>query len=78
MNFLLFVIGIVLLLSFVSAIPQTFSIHGKLENNAGSPLEGTYSKIYKSSLHIFNNMFPVIFLGHWMTFHSSKFLEILK
>ncbi|KHO51611.1 MAG: hypothetical protein QT05_C0036G0007, partial [archaeon GW2011_AR13] len=28
---------ILLLGSLVSAIPQTFSVHGKLENNAGSP-----------------------------------------
>src|SRR3989339_645505 len=34
---------ILLLGSLVSAIPQTFSVHGKLENNAGSPLEGTYN-----------------------------------
>src|SRR3989339_270969 len=41
---------ILLLGSLVSAIPQTFSVHGKLENNAGSPLEGTYNM----SFNIYN------------------------
>ena len=40
---LLILCMILLLGGLVSAIPQTFSVHGKLENNAGSPLEGTYN-----------------------------------
>src|SRR3989339_399262 len=47
---LLILCMILLLGGLVSAIPQTFSVHGKLENNAGSPLEGTYNM----SFNIYN------------------------
>ena len=41
------IVCILFLISLVSAIPQTFNIHGKLTDSSGTALSGTYNMTFK-------------------------------
>ena len=42
MKFLVLLVGVFVWVSFVSAVPQTFNVQGKLTNSAGTALSGNY------------------------------------
>ncbi|MFH1503301.1 MAG: hypothetical protein ABIE36_01435 [Candidatus Diapherotrites archaeon] len=46
-NKLIILLVLVFLISLVSAIPQTFNIHGKLTGSGGNALSGTYNMSFR-------------------------------
>lgn len=91
-KFLLLFFMIFVLTSLVYAIPDTLTIQGKLENNAGSPLTGIYdfdfkiydnltggSNLFKQSLNITTDssgLYSAVLSNLSLSFDSSYYLEL--